>query len=459
MLGSNGNSTGRGAKRPDPRLRATSEPDVFAAPDGRLFHRKLGHLPVKVASLPPLGGGRRLAVAAGDAVPADKLDRLVPEGAIVGRPMTVLNGQSGIYDQIGGLIDKAGKYLGYVSTVKSAIEFIKGLDGLLDEESDPLAEIQAKLDAILSAVAATDYLQKSQQLAGMRGTASVVAKNLRVATNPKATHKERANADDQITQGSGILLGHIDALLAEDLPYFKRVYNEASISDGWWLSILPDRPVQADGTCFEYRLALPTLVRLIGVELAVFKYQNPDFVDDQTQTPFIEHWWRRLLALTGIILDRTIRSVRPPEIEIQCVRTQQQLHEFIGSYSNWHLHVPASPPWAVAPLGAVDITTGLNNINWDYEQFNEFYLRDRLRPKGINAGPNPPCMGKAYSPPPWLIDYKPVEQEAERYFSIADWRLQQARSELWRGMGVSEVGNFAWSLWFFMTRDPLPITA
>jgi hypothetical protein len=442
----------------DPVLLETSVPHVFATGEGKLIHESLGPLPITVSSLPPLAGGRRLIVTNR---PAPAHLKISPGRGIIQSPsprnnVTPRNGKS-IYSRIKDEFKIVQEYLGYVSTVTSVIDFVNGLNGLLDE-SDPLADIQTKLETILTAVGASDYLQKARELADMRGKAGTIHKNLKIAVNPAASQKERDIADAQIAQLSADVLSHIEALLADGLPYFRRVYTEASIAgdNGSWLHVLPDRPQSPDGTCFEYRLATPTLIFLISVELAVFKYQNPNFIESGSQKPFIEEWWRKTLDLSGIILDYTIRGLHPLSVEVQCVKTREQLGLPIDAqYSDWQLHVPAKPPFAVAPAGAVDITTGLNNINWDYTQFNEFYLKDQLVP-GQNAGPNPPCLGKFYNPPPWLKNPRSVEDMIASYVSTANNYVANARGQLHAQMGVSDTGVFAWSLWPFMTKDPLP---
>lgn len=184
---------------------------------------------------------------------------------------------------------------------------------------------------------------------------------------------------------------------------------------------------------------------LIVARLASMKYLNPDFVSTGLHSVEIDHWWRRIQQLSDQ-MSFYIRETPVMPIALQATR-RQATGQTLGQYSDWQTHCYASPPNSVAPIGAIDITTGFGFINWDYTQFDEWYLSQGDL-HGRNAGYWPPSFGPQwYQPPPNATGLPPMNDNTiQRYYSKARQDAALTARSVMDQIGVSDASVFAWDM-------------
>jgi hypothetical protein len=391
----------------------TSDPDLFVTREKRLVHRVLGQL--KNATLPPgisvtLPGGRNLQIFW--EAPPVHLEVL---------PETFARLTFDIEStEAGQIIGQVTKYMsdasGYLAVAQAAAELIDFLINLVDQTQSKIENIDRKLQTLLTQVGVQDYLTRQRELAKMRGNALAVAQTLDSIRTLIANSPPEQWYKKELMFGDHQLQADLGTLTDPSLAYFRRAYSEQAIIGDGWSHIIPDRPVQSDGTSFEFRLALPTFCQLMAVRVAMMKFTVPDFVSRQTFSAEINSWLH-LLKTVANYMDQSVVPTTPTPIEIQCTRRQSEGGERIGSFSNWDRHCTVLAPYSVSPVGAVDITTGFGNINWQYTQFDEWYLgQGDLH--GAPAGYWPPSVGPNYYQPPPQATGLPDYQRAIHDYNV-----------------------------------------
>lgn len=255
-------------------LTPTSHPDLFVSRDDHLVHRRIGKLGRRASYALRLPDGKPLAVYRG-APPVSLTLSPYTLGALLDRPAAAADE--------GGIIAKITKFAsdssGYIQLVQAAVQVFDMLMGLGDETSKSLATLSQQVEALMQEVGAVDYLGLLRDMDKMRGSATALTQML---ANEETREKiQRSGTIEQLefAQGDFELHANINALLDPDEGYFRRAYYEALIrGDGNWETAIPDRPVDENGTSFEHRLAMPTVMYLIAVRLGTMKFQVPDFV-------------------------------------------------------------------------------------------------------------------------------------------------------------------------------------
>jgi hypothetical protein len=307
-----------------------------------------------------------------------------------------------------------GNAANYLAVGDAVVQAIVAVGSLIDNSRDQFAQIKSQLAALNQQIGGASYLELLRNLDAMRGRARAIEVDLQlfVQTNDQDI---RARLNAQVGQ----LEADIESLFVDGPSngFFQKPYSEAFIKgDGLWQSVVPDRPALSDqGTCFEYRPGIPTIMVLIPARVAYELVFNPNYVQKKSLQGFIngpQGWFSRLLDLADS-MKQQVRTVPFAPIEIQCTRISHFGRDTTGS-SNWQDPVFIPPPGSVSPMGAVDISTGIADINWDYIQFNVFYLRDRLPFHTPNTQPAP-CLGKFFTPPPTVQPPTPALEVAAQY--------------------------------------------
>jgi hypothetical protein len=278
----------------------------------------------------------------------------------------------------------------------------------------------------------------------MRGNASTVVDLLNTIGSGLEGDPARWYSDE-LRQGDFQLHSDINTLLDPTEGYFHRTYYEQLIAgDGNWEQIIPDRPNDANGATFEYCLGLPTVMLLIATRLSMM----PDFVSRGTFSVEIDNWWRRIQQLSDKMA-YFVRKTPITPVEVQAARRQTNAGQELGSYSEWETHCFVPPPHSISPVGAIDITTGVGSINWDYTQFDEWYLgKGDLH--GGNAGYWPPSVGpKWYSPPPNATGLPPLAQSIDDYYRMAAADATTIQRDVEDQIGVGAASIFAWTMFDF----------
>jgi hypothetical protein len=250
---------------------------------------------------------------------------------------------------------------------------------------------------------------------------------------------------DELRQGDLQLHSDINALLDPGEGYFHRAYFEQLIAgDGNWGSAIPDRPVDENGTTFERRLALPTVMFLIAVRLSMMKLTVPDFLSRGVFSVEIDRWWRRIQQLA----DKMAFYVRKtPVVPIATQALRRQTLRTLGVFTAWEEHESFPPSRSIAPIGAIDITTGQGSIDYQYTQFDEWYLRQGDL-HGAHAGYWPPSFGpQFYHPPPEATGLPPMnEATVQRYYSEASLDALLTARRVEDEIGFAATSNFAWQM-------------
>jgi hypothetical protein len=421
------------------QMTPTSHPDLFMGPDGRLVHRALGQLNHNALHLVALPDGRPLKVHFG-----------APEISvnILSRRYSYSKGPgAGEAAEIMELFKEfAGSASPYFVAGAIALKVLDLLLELADDTDEKIAALDQKLNSLMIEVGAADYLALLRAMAQMRGNALGVMQTLSALRTLIGNGDATAWYTTQLIQRDAQLQTDINALLDPSEPFFRRVYVEKfAAGDGHWLKIMSDRAVDGMGTTFEYRVALPTLLLLISTRLTMMKMVVPDFVAKGTFSAEIDHWWRRIQQMA----DRMGFFVRPTpvtDLPVQCARRQTDGGQKLGQFYDWQKHCHIPPPYSICPIGAVDITTGYAKIEWDYVQFDEWYLaKGNLH--GRNAGYWPPSIGPQwYKPPPNATGLPDLVQSGQQYLFEARQRANEVRYEVTEEIGVSATSVFAWSM-------------
>jgi hypothetical protein len=421
-------------------LTPTSHPDLFADRGGRLVHRRLGRLGRSSRFGLQLPDGKVLRVF--DKAPTVNLTieplKLLPDSASTDSGVTI--------GQITQFMSDAS---GYIQVAETAIQLFAMLEGLGDDTSRQLADISHQLQQLMEEVGASDYLDLIRAMDQMRGNATALTQMLASDRIRDRIMTPGTTEQLEFAQGDFKLHSDIIALLDPDEGFFRRAYYDALIrGDGNWESVIPDRPVDGEGTTFEHRLAMPTVMYLIAVRLGTMKFLTPDFVSQGVYSPEIDNWWRRTQQLSDQ-MSYYVRTTPITQIGIQSAR-RQAAGQALGSYSEWQTHCSVAPPYSIAPVGAIDITTGEGFINWDYTQFDEWYLSQGDL-HGRDAGYWPPSIGPAwYQPPPNATGLPPMNDATiQRYYSQAQSDAVLTARSVSDQIGVGAVSIFAWTMFDF----------
>jgi hypothetical protein len=394
-------------------LTPTSHPDLFVSPEGRLIHREIGPIGQDAAHAIPTPDKSPLRVFQG----APEVDlRIEPLGARLAKVRNAQGGMSDVAQVISSVTKYTNDVSAYVTVAQFAIEVLSLLIDTINETDDKLAAIQNKLEALANQVSAVAYLERLRDLNQMLGNAITITERLEQLNNLLG-HPAHEWYSNELQIADYKLSADINTLLTPGSAFFRRPYTESSIAgDGHWMKFIPDRPVDANNTCFDYRLALPTLTVLLAVRLAMMKFTVPDFIERRVFTSELQKWWEKVGDLSEIMA-YYVRPVPVTKVEVQAVR-RQQAGDTLGSFRDWQNHRTVWPPGAISPNGAIDITTGVGEIDWQYVQFDEWYLaKGDLR--GGNAGYWPPSIGpQFYKPPAQATGLPPLEQSIQDYYHM-----------------------------------------
>jgi hypothetical protein len=174
----------------------------------------------------------------------------------------------------------------------------------------------------------------------------------------------------------------------------------------------------------------------------MMKFTVPDFLSRGTFTVELNYYYDQLSDVAERMYFY-VRKVPPTPVEIQAVR-RQQAGDKLGSFFDWQQHRAVGPPGSISPNGAIDITTGFGEINWEYVQFDEWYLsKGDLR--GGNAGYWPPSIGpKFYRPPPQAFGLHPLERSIQDYYSMHSVDGQGHRRRVQDQIGATVAEALSW---------------
>jgi hypothetical protein len=424
-------------------LTPTSHPDLFVCEDDRLFHRRLGKLHRKAYALLRLADGSTLRVYRGAPLVSVKVQAFNLR-ALLDDPATTPEGKA-----IAGITKFAGDASGYIQVAEAAIQLFALLEGLGDETARSLAAISRQIQQLMQEVGASDYLALIRAMDLMRGNATALTQML--ANEDIRERIQRPGTLEQLefAQGDFQLHSDINALLDPDEGFFRRSYYEALIQgDGNWESVIPDRPVDENGATFEHRLAMPTVMYLIAVRLGTMKFSTPDFVSRGTYSVEIDNWWRRIQQLSDQMA-YYVRETPVAPIDVQSARRFAS-GQTLGSYQDWETHRALPPQSSLVPIGAIDITTGQGAINWDYTQFDEWYLAQGDL-HGRNAGYWPPSIGPTwYMPPANATGLPPMDDATiQRYYAAARLDAVNSARSVQDQIGVGAASQFAWMMFDF----------
>ncbi len=419
-------------------LTPTTHPDLFVSHEGRLVHRVVGPLKHHAAHLMSLPDQSTLQIY--HDAPEVEL-RVLPPSLAQMRTQAGTDGARTIATITGYVNDMSS----YLTVVTTALEVLDLLIQAVDETEEQLAAIDQQLQNLMVKVGANDYLALLRRMADMRGNARMIVNTLSALRTLIEGSPAASWYRDQLVARDAQLHADINALLEPSEAYFRRTYVESLIAgDGLWMHAIPDRPVDSSGTTFEYRMALPTVVLLIAVRLTMMKFTVPDFVSRSTFSVEIDHWWRRLQQLADQMAFH-VRETKVTPVEIQAAR-RQQAGERPGSFVDWQKHCTVAPPFSISPIGAIDITTGFGTIEWQYVQFDEWYLRHGDL-HGRDAGYWPPSIGiKWYQPPPNATGLPPLEKAINDYYSMAAADARHIARQVQDQIGVTATNILAWSM-------------
>jgi hypothetical protein len=419
-------------------LTPTSHPDLFVGLDGRLVHRQVGPLRRQAAHFLTLPDGTTLRVRAG--APTISLHVSLPD---IKMQDTGTNPAGAVFNTMTTFMSDAS---GYIQVAEAAIQLVQLLDGLLQDAGPTLATLDQRLTTLMVEVGASDYLQLLRDMSRMRGNATAVI-DLLHSINSGLEGDPATWYNAELRQGDYQLHSDINSLLDEAEAYFHRAYFENLIAgDGNWGKTILDRPVDQNGATFEYQLALPTVMFLIAVRLSMMKFTVPDFLAHGIFTAEIDRWWRRIQQLSDKMAFY-VRPTPPSPINVQAVRRQKNASRTLGIFTDWEEHDNIDPPNSIAPMGAIDITTGAGSINWQYTQFDEWYLgQGDLH--GGRAGYWPPSFGpQFYQPPPGATGLPPMDQATiQRYYDMAALDARNVVRRVQDEIGVGAVSVYAWQM-------------
>jgi hypothetical protein len=415
----------------------TSHPDLFADENFELIHRIYGRIGHDARHLLTLPDGTVLRVFFG----APKIDEI----GLTSAPLS-----SGL-EGFGKLISLFAKFAKaaapYLEGIGAGIEIIDLLTSLKDDTGPSMAAIEQKLNGILVATAAADYLDLMRRMADMRANALATKQTLAAVQNHIEGDRALSWYNTQLNASDRQLQTDINALLDDSEAYFRRVYAEQTIrgEDPNWLEAIPDRPNDGQGTMFEYRCALPTLMDLIAVRLVMMKMVVPNFVNQGTFAAELDRWGRRIIQLSSQ-MGNHVRMTPVTPLAVQASRRQTDGGQHIEEFRQWDQHCFVDPPRSISPIGAADITTGEHIIEWQFAQFDEYYLaQGDLR--GGDAGYWPPSIGPEWYVPPVQAVGLPDLKEAEaRYIGDAEQRAMELRQEVSNRMGGLDTEAFGWKM-------------
>jgi len=340
-----------------------------------------------------------------------------------------------------------GTASGYLAIAQFAAQVLEALMSLFDESGPSIATLSQQLSAVMVQVAANDYLARLRAMDGMRGNAETVI-DLLSSIGAGLQGDSKVWYTTELQNRDAQLHSDINTLLEPAESYFRRTYVESYIAgDGNWLQVIPDRPVDKYGIQFDHSVAMPTVLLLISLRLGMMKFTMPnfDFVSSGVFQHELDHYWRRLQQLSDKMAFHVKKTpIRP--IAVQAAR-RQAAGQTLGDYQDWETHLTIPPPYSLSPVGAVDIATGFGTINWEYTQFDEWYLgQGDLH--GGNAGYWPPSVGPQwYKPPVRATGLPPLDQDViQRYYTMADKDATTAQGQVQDQIGTTTVSKFAWML-------------
>lgn len=415
----------------------TSHPDLFVGQDGRLIHRKLGQLGHNASHLITISDGTPLIVHYGAPTFSLRVNKyLFSKGAGFGEAADILELFSAF----------SASATPYLAAFGIALKLIDMLVSLNEDSDEKIAALDQKLNSLMVEVGASDYLNLLRAMAQMRGNAVAVIQTLSALKTLIGQGNATAWYTTQLIQRDAQLQTDINALLDPSEAYFRRTYVEQFIAgDGNWLHAIPDRPIDNFGTTFEYRIALPTVMFLISVRLVMMKMVVPDFMNRGTFSAEIDNWWNRIRQLSDK-MGYYVRETVPTPLVIQAARRQTNGGQKLGQFYNWQKHCYVPAPYSLSPIGAVDITTGYGKIEWEYVQFDEWYLaKGDLH--GTNAGYWPPSIGPQwYQPPPNATGLPNLVQAGEQYLFEARARAREIKFEVTEEIGITATDIFCWTM-------------
>lgn len=419
------------------RVIPTSHPDLFVGQDGRLVHRMMGQLGHNATHLITISDRTPLIVY-----------HNAPELSLQVKKLSFLmGGRAGeaadILELFSAFSSGAAPYLAAAGIALKLIDMLLSLNEDTDEK---IAALEQKLNSLMIKVGAGDYLNLLRSMAQMRGNAVAVIQTLSAMRTLIGNGDATAWYTTQLIQRDAQLQTDINALLDPSEAYFRRIYVEQfTAGDGHWLHVIPDRPIDSFGTTFEYRMALPTVMFLISVRLVMMKMVVPDFMTRGTFSAEIDHWWDRIRQLSSK-MGYYVKETVPTPLAVQCSRRQANGGEKLGQFYDWQKHCYVPAPYSISPIGAVDITTGYGIIEWDYVQFDEWYLaKGDLH--GTHAGYWPPSIGPQwYHPPPNATGLPDLVQAGEQYLFEARARAREIKFRVTEEIGITAADIFAWSM-------------
>lgn len=428
------------------RVIQTSHPDLFVDTNGRLVHRLIGKLGHNAAHLVAMPDGSPLTIHRG--APGLSL-QLKPHHLNEQQFAFSFGGGKGAGD-VADIVELFTAFAGvaapYLTAGVIALKFLDLLLSLNDDTDERIADIDQKLNSLMVEVGASDYLALLRSMASMRGNAVAVIQTLAALRTLIDQGDATKWYTTQLIQRDAQLQTDINALLDSSEAFFRRTYVERFIAgDGHWMHVIADRPVDSFGTTFEYRMALPTLLLLISVRLAMMKMVVPDFVARGTFSAEVDYWWRRIQQ----IADRMgyfVKETPVTDLPVQSARRQTDGGQKLGGFYDWQEHCFVQSPYGISPIGAVDITTGYGKIDWDYVQFDEWYL-SKGNLHGQSAGYWPPSIGPLwYLPPPNATGLPDLVQAGQQYLFEAKARARAMAREVTEEIGVTSTSVFAWRM-------------
>ena len=417
----------------------TANKDLFVDSSNRLVHREVGLIGLDARFPLTMPDGTRLRVFHG----APKVAFTI---GLVSQESFGADDAAKIFKIFSSLTKASNPYGAALAGAEIGIQIIGMIVSALQEAEPTLAEIDQKLNDLMVGVGAVDYLNLLRAMADMRANSVSIVQTLSALGGTIAASSDLNWYQTQLIQRDADLQTHINALLDPSAAYFRRVYVEKHIEgDGNWMFAIPDRPNDAQGTTFDYTMALPTLMELIATRLTMMKLVVPDFVERRTFSVEIDSWGRRIIQLASQ-MGNHVKTTPLTSYAVQSARRQTDGNQKLGSFRQWDQHCFVNPPRSIAPIGAADISTGISRIEWQYQQFDEYYLaQGNLH--GGDAGYWPPSIGPDwYEPPVQATGLPDLMKSYASYALEADQRAKDIGQEIYARIGGDDVNTFGWRM-------------
>lgn len=274
----------------------------------------------------------------GPAEDEEETSELQADGKSVGDILGFSKTLQGHLKTVGNIVDAAGGLVGAAGAVKSVLELfgvIESHEAMLLRRLD---ELEKKMDVILStSIAGTNILIR-QKINEKEGDINAANSALR-----DYLHQVKNGGQDQgLEYGSrGIALGNLRTAiysLAGD-AFSLRPFDDHTAIQGDWMYAIPDRAANQNYTVYDYRLALPVIVKGIASRILWMSAQDPEFHSNGNFSAEL----RDYAAIIRAFISKMEAGIRCSPIP-----------------AHW------TPAHSILPTGCADIHSGISSIDRDW---------------------------------------------------------------------------------------------